>query len=280
MEKNNNQNNMEKIKVGCVYTNDQLMNMFSVANVGGMRKSNVNNCLLLISDYTKGLYENKWIGNELHYTGMGQIGNQSLDFKQNRTLNESNENGIELYLFEVFISNQYIYKGKVKLTGKPYQETQMDSNKKLRKVWMFPLSIIEGDSSITSEQYEKSREHIKKEVKKLSLEELKILAENNSKKEVPKRNVMNSTYIRDEIIAEYTKRRANGICQLCGKEAPFCDENGQPYLESHHIIWLSKGGSDSIENTIALCPNCHKKMHIVDSPLDIMFLQNKNLELR
>ena len=91
---------------------------------------------------------------------------------------------------------------------------------------------------------------------------------------------MNSTYIRDEIIAEYTKRRANGICQLCGKEAPFCDENGQPYLESHHIIWLSKGGSDSIENTIALCPNCHKKMHIVDSPLDIMFLQNKNLELR
>ena len=157
MEKNNNQINMEKIKVGCVYTNDQLMNMFSVANVGGMRKSNVNNCLLLISDYTKGLYENKWIGNELHYTGMGQIGNQSLDFKQNRTLNESNENGIELYLFEVFISNQYIYKGKVKLTGKPYQETQMDSNKKLRKVWMFPLSIIEGDSSITSEQYEKSR---------------------------------------------------------------------------------------------------------------------------
>jgi 5-methylcytosine-specific restriction protein A len=280
MEKNNNQINMEKIKVGCVYTNDQLMNMFSVANVGGMRKSNVNNCLLLISDYTKGLYENKWIGNELHYTGMGQIGNQSLDFKQNRTLNESNENGIELYLFEVFISNQYIYKGKVKLTGKPYQETQMDSNMKLRKVWMFPLSIIEGDSSITSEQYEKSREHIKKEVKKLSLEELKILAENNSKKEVPKRNVMNSTYIRDEIIAEYTKRRANGICQLCGKEAPFCDENGQPYLESHHIIWLSKGGSDSIENTIALCPNCHKKMHIVDSPLDIMFLQNKNLELR
>ena len=223
MEKNNNQINMEKIKVGCVYTNDQLMNMFSVANVGGMRKSNVNNCLLLISDYTKGLYENKWIGNELHYTGMGQIGNQSLDFKQNRTLNESNENGIELYLFEVFISNQYIYKGKVKLTGKPYQETQMDSNKKLRKVWMFPLSIIEGDSSITSEQYEKSREHIKKEVKKLSLEELKILSENNSKKEVPKRNVMNSTYIRDEIIAEYTKRRANGICQLCGKEAPFCD---------------------------------------------------------
>lgn len=280
MEKNNNQINMEKIKVGCVYTNDQLMNMFSVANVGGMRKSNVNNCLLLISDYTKGLYENKWIGNELHYTGMGQIGNQSLDFKQNRTLNESNENGIELYLFEVFISNQYIYKGKVKLTGKPYQETQMDSNKKLRKIWMFPLSIIEGDSSITSEQYEKSREHIKKEVKKLSLEELKILAENYSKKEVPKRNVMNSTYIRDEIIAEYTKRRANGICQLCGKEAPFCDENGQPYLESHHIIWLSKGGSDSIENTIALCPNCHKKMHIVDSPLDIMFLQNKNLELR
>jgi 5-methylcytosine-specific restriction protein A len=35
-------------------------------------------------------------------------------------------------------------------------------------------------------------------------------------------------------------------------------------LETHHIKWLSKDGEDCIENTVALCPNCHRKMHILD----------------
>ncbi len=28
-------------------------------------------------------------------------------------------------------------------------------------------------------------------------------------------------------------------------------------LEVHHITWVKKGGSNDIENLIALCPNCH-----------------------
>lgn len=60
------------------------------------------------------------------------------------------------------------------------------------------------------------------------------------------------------------KEKLKGFAQLCGNFAPFNDSEGKPYLESHHIIWLSKGGADSIDNTVALCPNCHKKMHIVN----------------
>ena len=59
---------------------------------------------------------------------------------------------------------------------------------------------------------------------------------------------------------------------MCGKPAPFNDKSGDPYLESHHIKWLSKGGEDSPYNVVALCPNCHRKMHIVNDSEDVRFL--------
>ena len=65
------------------------------------------------------------------------------------------------------------------------------------------------------------------------------------------------------------KKKANGRCQLCGMPAPFSDKNGEPYLESHHVKWLSKGGEDSIDNVVALCPNCHRKMHVVNDVDDL-----------
>ena len=80
-------------------------------------------------------------------------------------------------------------------------------------------------------------------------------------------------YVRDPYVAEYSKARATGICMLCGKEAPFSDGKGKPYLESHHIVWISKGGTDTINNTVALCPNCHRKMHIVADKKDIDYLR-------
>ena len=70
-------------------------------------------------------------------------------------------------------------------------------------------------------------------------------------------------------------RRPNGISQLCEEPAPFKDKNGEPYLESHHIVWLSKGGDDTIENSTALCPNCHRKMHSLNLKRDITRLKER-----
>jgi 5-methylcytosine-specific restriction endonuclease McrA len=94
-----------------------------------------------------------------------------------------------------------------------------------------------------------------------------------------KYQVVTKTYERNPIISTLAKRIAKGHCQLCECQAPFSDKNGVPYLETHHIEWLSRGGKDSIENTIALCPNCHKKMHIVDLGADVMKLKKRNKEL-
>jgi 5-methylcytosine-specific restriction protein A len=74
-------------------------------------------------------------------------------------------------------------------------------------------------------------------------------------------------------VVEYAKRRANGICQLCSDLAPFKNVEGELYLEVHHIEWLSQGGSDTIDNVAALCPNCHKKMHILNLEGDIKKLK-------
>ncbi len=84
-----------------------------------------------------------------------------------------------------------------------------------------------------------------------------------------RRSVTLSTFVRSAEVVKETKRRANGICQLCNRPAPFIDKKGNPYLEVHHIIWLSRGGEDNTENTVALCPNCHVRMHVLDKPEDV-----------
>ena len=93
--------------------------------------------------------------------------------------------------------------------------------------------------------------------------------EANSTGSARKKSSLSSYYMRSAEVVKQTKARANGCCQLCGKPAPFTDKKGNPYLETHHIVWLSRGGTDSTDNTAALCPNCHTKMHVVDDKRDI-----------
>lgn len=75
-------------------------------------------------------------------------------------------------------------------------------------------------------------------------------------------------YIRDPHVAAYAKKLAAGKCDLCANPAPFLTLNAESYLESHHVKWLSRGGHDLIDNVVALCPNCHRKMHVRDEIVD------------
>jgi len=104
-------------------------------------------------------------------------------------------------------------------------------------------------------------------------------ASENSENSPPRSAVVQTTvFNRDPAVTEHVKRRANGHCDLCGEKAPFLDSQGKPYLECHHISWLAHGGADSIENACALCPNCHRKMHIVDDPEDVKHLASVALK--
>lgn len=79
---------------------------------------------------------------------------------------------------------------------------------------------------------------------------------------------------RSSIVANIVKERAAGVCQLCNKPAPFYNKSGEAYLECHHIRWLARGGADEVYNAVALCPNCHRKMHVLDEPDDVAKLKD------
>lgn len=262
--------------VGATVNHQKLCSEFKCGNMGGMRRSYATNTLIIISDHTKALYDDKWYGNELHYTGMGKSGAQSLK-SQNRTLAESDTNGVDVHLFEVLKPTQYIYHGIVKLCGAPYQETQDDSNGIPRKVWMFPLTTVKQNIAIENGPLNSYVAVQEKKARELSATILEKRAKERSTSKAANRYVKTKVYVRDPYVSEYAKRRANGVCQLCGKPAPFMDNDGKPYLETHHIIWLADEGPDSLENTVALCPNCHRKMHIVKSSADVRILLKKTL---
>jgi len=261
--------------VGATVTHQELCSEFKCGNMGGMRRSHATNTLVIISDPTKALYDDIWYGNELHYTGMGKSGNQTLS-SQNRTLAESDTNGIDVHLFEVLKPTQYIYHGVVKLCSSPYQETQNDDDGIPRKVWMFPLTIVNQNTAVRAESLTNYVTAKEKKAKELPSTILEKRAKEHSSNRVANRYVNLKVYVRDPYVSEYAKRRANGVCQLCGKPAPFRDNDEKPFLETHHIIWLADGGADSLENTVALCPNCHRKMHIVNDSADVKALLKKN----
>lgn len=128
--------------IGDVVSNARMTEAFKVGNMGGMRRSKTTGTLVLISDNTKGLYRDQWRDGVLHYTGMGKVGDQTLTGNQNKTLAESEFNGVEVHLFEVNEPGKYTYSGVVQLAAAPYQEDQHDENGNLRKVWMFPLKKV------------------------------------------------------------------------------------------------------------------------------------------
>ena len=39
-----------------------------------------------------------------------------------------------------------------------------------------------------------------------------------------------------------------------------------PFFHSHHIDYLANGGLDTIENSIAVCPNFHYRIHELEDP--------------
>ena len=124
------------------------------------------------------------------------------------------------------------------------------------------------------EKLQNSPDEQQKDAESLSESALERLTQRYSQQPVRMTKYQTIAYSRNPYISEYVKRCAKGICQLCNEPAPFQDQKGQPYLETHHIVWLSRGGEDSINNCVAHCPNCHRKMHIIDDPKDIAILRN------
>jgi 5-methylcytosine-specific restriction protein A len=119
--------------------------------------------------------------------------------------------------------------------------------------------------------------HKEKRARRLSDSELRNRVA-GARKQPGYRNVTGKQYERDPFVAELARREAKGTWQLSLQQAPFKRKNGEPYLETHHIVGLSREGLDTIENTVALCPNCHRKLHILDFSQDVHKLKARKLD--
>jgi len=99
------------------------------------------------------------------------------------------------------------------------------------------------------------------ESNKLSSEQrLKKIQQSNKK---PESMVVTTTaFKRNPNVVAEVLFQSKGKCGSCFEDAPFNRKSdGTPYLEVHHKVTLSQGGDDTVENAIALCPNCHRKQH-------------------
>ena len=84
----------------------------------------------------------------------------------------------------------------------------------------------------------------------------------NAPKTPAKVLVVSEQFVRNPDVVAEVLLRAGKHCERCGSLAPFSRRrDGSPYLEVHHKRPLSKGGDDTVENAVALCPNCHRFEH-------------------
>lgn len=262
---------------GNILSNKDLYRVFKVGNSGGMRKSNTTNALLLISNRIKSPYENHWFGNILHYTGMGQVGPQKLNWMSNKILANSKNNGICVHLFEVFKDREYTYQGKVELNDEPYTVQQLDKKNDLRSVWVFPLRLLNGDPiKMDVEKAHKTfLTRVNRKNRLITDDKLNQIERKPRSAHVQTTLIERVSHVRDPDVVLYALRRAKGVCELCEQDAPFKDRDGFPFLEVHHIDYLGLEGKDSINNVAALCPNCHRKMHILERTADLTKLKMK-----
>lgn len=96
-----------------------------------------------------------------------------------------------------------------------------------------------------SDETEKRRERLKKAPRKPQ-----------------KKIVRHFIFIRNPDVVAEALLRSSGHCEACDSKAPFNRKSdNSAYLEIHHRIPLAEGGEDTLENVIALCPNCHRESH-------------------
>ncbi|MCD8085383.1 MAG: HNH endonuclease [Clostridiales bacterium] len=166
------------LAIGQILKNNDIVEIFKCGNMGGMRRSKTTNTLVIISDYTKGLYHDKWIGGVLHYTGMGKNGDQDIHWAQNATLASCGRNGVDVHLFEVMDAGEYVYCGRMELVDQPYIDIQPGEDGIDRKVWMFPIRPVpDNDVKKPSMFVFKDMDDYKAHGKNVDAEYMKLLAE-------------------------------------------------------------------------------------------------------
>ena len=193
------------------------------------------------------------------YTGEGQVGDMAM-IRGNRAIRDHATNGKELHLFEAIGDGQVRYLGQAFYLDHHWEERR-DANDSLRRAIVFELAVDPGGEE-TSNVAETDVEYAtKRRLQSQSLEELRQLALQRASPSASASERRINVRRRSEAIRAYVMKRASGVCEGCERDAPFVTSQGRPYLEAHHVSRVSDGGPDHPRWVIALCPNCHRRVH-------------------
>ena len=201
-------------------------------------------------------YKDEWTENGIFLlTGEGQRGDMTFS-RGNSAIRDHVIKGKDLHLFEYVQSGLVKYQGQMVCTGNQNQRGE-DVNGNERKIIVFELSPIEHfnvEANDSEEIYEEKLHDLD-----LNILRQRALASSTTSR-TPIERQTQARY-RSIAIKVYILKRADGVCEACGANAPFITESGKLYLEPHHITRLSDGGPDHPKWIIGLCPNCHRKAH-------------------
>jgi 5-methylcytosine-specific restriction enzyme A len=185
------------------------------------------------------------------YFGEGQIGDMRLR-AGNRAIAEHSARGKGLLLFRR-TPEGLRFEGEMVCEGY-HLERARDRTDAEREAIVFELRSLEAVAEkVEAEPAVPSA---------LTLEDLRRLAfsATTEPSQAPSQGIRN-VYQRSRDVRVYVLGRANGKCEGCSAPAPFLRSDGTPYLEPHHLRRLSDGGPDHPAHVIALCPNCHRRVH-------------------
>jgi 5-methylcytosine-specific restriction protein A len=183
------------------------------------------------------------------YFGEGQVGDMQLQ-RGNRAIAEHSVSGKSLLLFHktddgLRFEGEMVYEAH-------HIERAPDRTGADRDAIVFELRPLEAVEEVVEAQGPPAG---------ATLEELRQLALTAAAGPSQSTQGVRNVYQRSRDVRNYVLARANGNCEGCALPAPFLRSDGNPYLEPHHLRRLSDGGPDHPAHVIALCPNCHRRVH-------------------
>lgn len=183
------------------------------------------------------------------YFGEGQIGDMQMA-KGNAAIANHSTFGKSLLLFRKMRAGLQFVDEMIYETH--HVEQAPDREGAMRNAIVFELWPIETVRAEIPDQIV---------IADLDLEDLRRRALEASQEAPGRAPRQTNVFERSATVRDYVVARARGVCEGCASPAPFLRSNGTPYLEPHHIRRLTDGGPDHPRLVIALCPNCHRRVH-------------------
>lgn len=194
------------------------------------------------------------------FNGVGHKGSMTMS-RGNAAIRNHVASGRKLLLFE------YISTGRVMFLGEAvylshHLAVQSDLRGRARKAIVFELEILSGSQSEV--EYRPGENVPAPENARLwtrPLMEVRDIAVHRAATDCAARLRRRSIELRTAAVKIYARRRADGICEACGRQAPFLARDHRPYLEVHHAKRSEDAGPDDPRHVAAICPNCHREIH-------------------